>query len=185
MSEGNRCGLASEVSGSSEPLPVARALSSRSAEMLVRELVLSYRETVGPQCPGSGRRLSRPQDALSVLRSILEQESVETFGILCLSTRRSVLGYHAVSRGDLSSTVVHPREVFKVALLANAAAIVVGHNHPSGDPEPSQEDTALTRRLEDAGDLVGVPLLDHIIIGHNERYYSYRAAGMLRGGVSL
>jgi len=83
-----------------------------------------------------------------------------------------VIAYHEVSRGTLDSVLVHPREVFKAALLANAAAIVATHVHPSGGPTPSPDDVAVTRRLAAAGEILGIPLLDHIIIGDG-RYYSH------------
>jgi DNA repair protein RadC len=89
-----------------------------------------------------------------------------------------VIAYHEVSRGTLDATLVHPREVFKAALLANAATIVLAHNHPSGNPAPSPDDMALTRRLIDAGRLLGVDVLDHIVIGDG-RYVSFRERGWL------
>ena len=98
--------------------------------------------------------------------------------IMCLTTKHRVIAYHEVSRGILDSTLVHPREVFRAAILANAAGIVAGHNHPSGDPTPSPDDIALTRRLAAAGEVLGVPLLDHIIVGDG-RYYSFKEVGCL------
>jgi DNA repair protein RadC len=98
--------------------------------------------------------------------------------ILCLTTKHRVIAYHEVSRGTLDATLVHPREVFKVALLANAAAIILTHNHPSGDPSPSPDDVQLTRRLVEAGVLLGVEVLDHIIVGDG-RYYSFQEVGGL------
>ncbi len=83
-----------------------------------------------------------------------------------------------VSVGTLDASLVHPREVLKGLLLSNSAACIVAHNHPSGDPTPSQEDIALTRRLYDACQLVGVPVLDHVIIGTDGRYYSWKENGM-------
>jgi DNA repair protein RadC len=83
-----------------------------------------------------------------------------------------------VAIGSLSAAVVHPREVFKPAILANAAAVIVAHNHPSGDPEPSQEDKLLTRKLVLAGEALGIQVLDHVILGY-ERYYSFKDDGAL------
>jgi len=74
---------------------------------------------------------------------------------------------------------VHPREVFKAAILGNAAAIILFHNHPSGDPEPSREDRDLTRRLTDAGRILGIEVLDQVILGDEARYYSFKERGML------
>ena len=89
-----------------------------------------------------------------------------------------MIAYHEVSRGTLDATLVHPREVFKAALLANAAAIVLCHNHPSGESTPSRDDLQLTRRLVEAGTLLGVEVLDHIIVG-DARYYSFKQSGCL------
>lgn len=124
-------------------------------------------------------RLATPADAAVAFRCRLEFEPVEVFGVICLSTKHDVLGYHEVSRGTLDSTVVHPREVFKAAVMENAASVIVGHNHPSGDVTPSPEDVLLTRRLATAGQVLGIDLLDHVVIGANGRYYSFRAAGSM------
>ena len=100
------------------------------------------------------------------------------FGILCLSTKQHFIAWHEVSRGSLDTAHVHPREVFKAALLVNAAGIVGAHNHPSGDPSPSPDDSELTRRLAAAGELMCVPLIDHVIVGDG-RYYSFKEGGTL------
>jgi DNA repair protein RadC len=124
------------------------------------------------------RALSNPADAVAAFTALLQDEPAEVFGILCLTTKHCVIAYHEISRGTLDSTLVHPREVFKGALLANAAAIIGSHNHPSGDPTPSADDIELTRRLAAAGELLGIPVLDHIIIGEG-RYFSFKEAGRL------
>jgi DNA repair protein RadC len=120
-----------------------------------------------------------PKEAAADLCHRLADEPVEVFGVLCLTTKNDVIGYHEVSRGCLNASVVHPREVFKVAVLENAAAIVLGHNHPSGDPTPSPEDLVLTNRLKDAGVLLGIDVVDHIVVGHDGRYVSFREQGRL------
>ena len=125
-----------------------------------------------------GRNLGSPKETASALMTALQDQPGEVFAILCVSTKLSVIAYHEVSRGTLDATLVHPREVFKAALLANAAAIILTHNHPSGDPIPSADDVQLTRRLDDAGALLGVEVLDHIIIGDG-RYYSFNEGGRL------
>ena len=102
----------------------------------------------------------------------------EHFLMLPLDGKNRVLGFEVVSVGTLSASLVHPREVFKAAILANAAAIVVAHNHPSGDPTPSAEDRAITQRLKQAGELLGVRVLDHVVLGA-DRYYSFVDAGEL------
>src|SRR5437763_10650728 len=110
-----------------------------------------------------GRALDTPKASATVLMALLHDEPSEVFGILCLSTKHRVIAYHEVSRGTLDATLVHPREVFKAALLANAAAIIVCHNHPSGDPTPTADDIEVTRRLAATGQVVGIEVLDHIV----------------------
>ena len=94
------------------------------------------------------------------------------FAILCVTTKHRVIAYHEVSRGTLDSTVAHPREVFKAAIRASAAAVLFIHNHPSGDPTPSHDDFVITRRLEEAAELLQIKVLDHVIIG-DDSYYSF------------
>jgi DNA repair protein RadC len=112
------------------------------------------------------------------LVALLQDEPTEVFAILCLTTKYRVIAYHEVSRGTLDSTLVHPREVFKAALLANAAAIIVCHNHPSGDPTPTVEDIEVTRRLAATGQVVGIEVVDHIVVGDG-RYYSFKEGARL------
>lgn len=125
-----------------------------------------------------GRTLGAPKDAAAAFMATLQDEPAEVFAMICLTTKHRVIAYHEVSRGTLDATLVHPREVFKAALLVNAATIVVAHVHPSGLPTPSPDDIDLTRRLAAAGELLGVHLLDHIVIGDG-RYYSFKEAGRL------
>lgn len=89
-----------------------------------------------------------------------------------------MLGFHVVSVGALNVVMGHPREVFKPAILANAASVLLIHNHPSGDPEPSEEDIASTKQMIKAGELLGIPVLDHVIIGDGA-YYSFADAKIL------
>lgn len=125
-----------------------------------------------------GRALSSPKDAASTFMTLLQDEPAEVFAMLCLSTKHRVIAYHEVSRGTLDSTLVHPREVFKAAILANANAIVVCHCHPSGDPSPTLDDLEVTRRLVATGDLLGIAVLDHIVVGDG-RYYSFKEGGRM------
>ena len=107
--------------------------------------------------------VGRPEDALPILRPLVRDWLKEHFLLICLSARNTLLSVDLVSLGSLSASIVHPREVFKPAFLASAAGVIVAHNHPSGDPEPSPEDVAVTRRLQDVGTMFGVELLDHIV----------------------
>jgi len=147
--------------------------------MYVREMVLTYRARASPVGIDGRRPLGKPSDAALVLNALLSDQVVEVFGILCLTTKHRFQGYYEVSRGSLDATPVHPRDVFKAAIIANAAAVILAHNHPSGDPLPSSDDRDLTRRLVEVGNLIGVDVLDHIIVGHDGRYYSFKEAGGL------
>ena len=103
----------------------------------------------------------------------------EHFVVLLLNQKNRVIGVHTVSVGSLTASVVHPRETFKAAILANAAAIICGHNHPSGDCQPSKEDRAITARLVEGGKLLGIAVLDHVIIGDENKYFSFADEGLL------
>jgi len=108
----------------------------------------------------------------------LSQETKEHFVCCHLDNKNKLLCIETVSVGSLTASVVHPREVFKSALLSSAAALIVLHNHPSGDPEPSREDLDITRRLKEGAELLGLRLLDHVIIGHSGRYVSLADRGL-------
>jgi DNA repair protein RadC len=148
--------------------------------MKLRELTIRYavRKDQDGQPVIVGRALGRPSEAASALMALLQDEPSEVFVILCLTTKFHVIAYHEVGRGTLDTVLVNPREVFKAALLANAAAIVVAHNHPSGDPTPSPNDLDVTRRLAATGEVLGIAVLDHLVIGDG-RYYSFKEAGRL------
>ena len=105
-----------------------------------------------------------PDDVIALIGRKLRTESREHFVVLLLNARHECMAVETVSIGSLNASIVHPREVFRAAVLAAAANILVAHNHPSGDPEPSEEDIAITRRLAQVGELLGIGLLDHVVI---------------------
>jgi len=148
--------------------------------MKLRELTMRYsvKKDGDGQAVIVGRSITSPRDSAAALVALLQDEPTEVFAILCLTTKYRVIAYHEVSRGTLDSTLVHPREVFKAALLANAAAIIVCHNHPSGDPTPTADDVEVTRRLAATGQVVGIEVLDHIVVGDG-RYYSFKEGARL------
>ena len=126
---------------------------------------------------------AQPQfrDSASVahlLQAVLAGVDREHCLVLLLDRKNRLIGLNTVSIGSLTASVVHPREVFKPAILANAAAVIVAHNHPSGDPHPSQEDKLLTRKLVLAGEALSIQVLDHLVLGHG-RSYSFKDAGEL------
>ena len=124
------------------------------------------------------RKISSPQDCEKLLRDYLDNTDREEFIILALDTKNQPIAIHTVSIGTLNSSLVHPREVYKMAILSNAASIILSHNHPSGDTKPSQEDISITKRLSECGNIFGIQVLDHIIIGDNE-YTSFKDKGLL------
>ena len=111
------------------------------------------------------RTISSPKDAYEMIKEQLEGLDREQFIIACLNTKNEPTNISVVSVGTLNKAIVHPREVFKTAILSNAASIMAFHNHPSGETTPSQQDIQLTNRLYEAGELLGIKLLDHLIIG--------------------
>ena len=106
----------------------------------------------------------------------------EHFWILGLNTKNVIQYADLISLGSLSSAIVHPRETFRLAVMKATANIIIGHNHPSGDTQPSQEDILLTRRLCQAGEILGINVLDHVIIGSVGNYFSFRDNGMMNKG---
>ncbi len=103
----------------------------------------------------------------------------EQFVVMALDTKHKVIGLNVVSVGSLSMSIVHPREVFKPAILLNASATILAHNHPSGDCSPSAEDRALTTRLRAGGELLGIPVLDHLILSEDGIHFSFADSGCL------
>ena len=128
----------------------------------------------GPRHPRSAPPRNRPGTCCRAMR----RRPTETFGLLALDVRQRLKREVVVSSGCLTSSLVHPREVFQEAIVSRAAALVLFHNHPSGDPEPSAEDLALTRRLVSAGALLGIQVLDHLVLGAG-RYVSLKERGVI------
>lgn len=122
-----------------------------------------------------------PRDGANIIKTVLNTDELpnEHFIMLSLSTKNEVIGFHTIFVGTLNASIVHPREIFQQALLNNAASIIVAHNHPSGDPTPSQEDISITRRLVEAGKILGIELLDHLILGHGDKFVSLKEKGYL------
>lgn len=116
--------------------------------------------------------LSCPQDVADFLMPRLRYAAKEQFVVILLNGKNKVIGTEVVSEGSLSSSIVHPREVYAPAILHHAAVIMVAHNHPSGDPKPSLEDEEVTRMLSRSGKVLGIPMIDHVIIGDGN-YYSF------------
>jgi len=118
-----------------------------------------------------------PEDVDRLVRARLKGKKKEFFLALLLDTRNQLIRVAEIAVGSLDTSIVHPREVFREAISASAAAVIFVHNHPSGDPEASEDDIKLTRRLAEAGELVGIEVLDHIIIG-DRKFFSLKREGL-------
>ncbi|MWC28746.1 RadC family protein [Paenibacillus sp. MMS18-CY102] len=122
--------------------------------------------------------IKRPQDAAELIMDELRYQSKEHFMCLFLNTKNQVVAKELLSVGTLNASLVHPREVFREAIKRSSASIICAHNHPSGDPTPSPEDITLTKRLSEVGDLIGIEVLDHLIIGDG-KFVSLKEHGLL------
>ncbi len=127
---------------------------------------------------GGRPSIREPGDAAAMVMEEMRHLDREHFCALMLNTKNRVLARETISIGTLNSSVIHPRELFKMAIRRNASAVILVHNHPSGDPTPSMEDREITRRLQDAGSIIGIEVLDHIIIGDN-KFVSFKDKGMI------
>ena len=123
-------------------------------------------------------KISSPKDSANILKDFIGENDREALAVLTLDTKNKITSITIASVGSLNSSIVHPREIFKTAILANAASIIIGHNHPSGDASPSKEDISITLRLKECGKILGIELLDHIIIGDDNNYISLKEKGL-------
>ncbi|WAM22651.1 MAG: DNA repair protein RadC (plasmid) [Candidatus Methanoperedens sp.] len=121
-------------------------------------------------------KINSPEDVYRRLYPTMRESKKEHFVELCLDTKNQVIREDTVSIGSLNANIVHPREVFRTALIESAAHIIVSHNHPSGDPTPSSEDIEITKKLVETGKIMGIDVLDHVIIGDG-RHFSMKEAG--------
>lgn len=125
------------------------------------------------------RKVSSPQDAVDLCRKFLNNLPEERMISISLNTKNEFNNVTTVSIGTLNSSLAHPREIYKVAVMSNASSIIIAHNHPSGNPDPSKEDIDITKRLKEAGEILGIRLLDHIIIGEEARFVSLKEMDIL------
>lgn len=174
---------ASHLPSGRRPAMPSISPDSRTRRHRVREFVCTYRtlrDDQGQAVRLPSEALSDPRTAAATLAPLLANETVEVFAVACLSTRHRLLAWHVLSRGTRSSTSISMPDVFVPACLTpGTTALLVVHNHPSGDPTPSPDDARLTLRLAQAADILDVPLLDHLIVGDAGRYFSFRESGTL------
>ncbi len=115
----------------------------------------------------SNKKISSPDDIAEIFIPLLRDEVKEKFYVVCLNSANRIIKYETISVGNLNSSVVHAREVFKIAIESNSANIILLHNHPSGNPEPSADDISITKKLVEAGKIIDIQIFDHIIIAGN------------------
>ena len=151
-------GASLEELSSVRGIGIAKAAQIKAAVELANR-VDGYSET------GARPLLKTPEDVAALVKSRLKEKKKEYFLAVLLDTRNQLIKTAEISIGSLDSSIVHPREVFKEAISASAAAVIFVHNHPSGDTEASEDDIRLTKRLAEAGEIVGIDVLDHVIIG--------------------
>lgn len=124
------------------------------------------------------RKISTPKDAMELVNGFLEYCDREQLVVCSLDTKNQPTAMEVVSVGTVNSSLIHPREVFKTSILSNASSVIIFHNHPSGDPTPSEEDKNITRRLKEAGQILGIEVLDHIIVA-DDKFCSLKEKGFL------
>ena len=112
----------------------------------------------------SNKKIGSPQDIAEIFIPLLRDEIKEKFIVVCLNSANKIIKYETISVGNLNSSIVHPREIFKVAIDCSSASIILIHNHPSGNPDPSNEDIAITKKVVEAGKIIDIPVFDHLII---------------------
>ncbi len=120
-------------------------------------------------------KMTAPERVVELVKGMMLEDK-EAFILLSLNSKNGVIAIRTISIGSLNANIVHPREVFKAAIFDSANGIIVAHNHPSGDPTPSREDIEITKKLVESGAFLGIPLLDHVIIG-DDKYHSMKEAG--------
>jgi len=172
-------GTASALTGASrEEIRKSARISLRQASLLFAVLLLGRKLCSYPL--RAGQHFSNSRDLFERYKARLFAAQKEYFLSLHLNSKNQLIREVLVSIGSLSTSVVHPREVYAAAVRDSTAALIFLHNHPSGDPEPSKEDHDCTRRLLSAGKILGIRVLDHIVFGHND-YFSFADAGLLQG----
>ncbi|MFC1900223.1 DNA repair protein RadC [Chloroflexota bacterium] len=164
------------AAASLEELARVKGIGPAKASQIKAAFELANRLEGYPE-PGKKTLVKTPEEVVSLVKGRLKDKKKEHFQVLLLDTRSQLIKIAEVSVGSLDTSIVHPREVFKEAISASAASVLFVHNHPSGDPSPSEDDIKLTERLCQAGEVMGIEVLDHIIIADN-KYVSLKREGI-------
>ncbi|TYP57617.1 RadC family protein [Thermosediminibacter litoriperuensis] len=174
--DGGKTGLEFVARAGIEELSKIKGIGPAKAVQIKAAVELGRR--ISAFCRSDDIVISSPVDVKKLLMEEMRFLEKEHFKVILLNVKNRVISIEEISIGSLNSSIVHPREVFKPAIKRSSAAIILVHNHPSGDPTPSREDIEITRRLVEAGRILGIDVLDHVIIG-NPSYVSFKEKGLL------
>ena len=159
-----------------EELSQIKGIGLAKAAQIKACFELGKREELEPELKNFD--IKDPEAVVKAIRASIKDKAKEHFKLILLNPRNKIIGISTISIGTLNASLVHPREVFKDAIMHSAASVVLAHNHPSGDPEPSEDDIKITKRLIEAGKILGVEVIDHIIIGKNG-FFSFKEKGLI------
>jgi DNA repair protein RadC len=159
-----------------EELSQIKGIGLAKAAQIKASFELGRREELEPELKNFD--IKDPESVVKAIRASIKDKAKEHFKLILLNPRNKIIGISTISIGTLNASLVHPREVFKDAIMHTAASVVLAHNHPSGDPEPSEDDITITKRLIEAGKILGVEVIDHIIVGKNG-FFSFKEKGLI------
>jgi DNA repair protein RadC len=159
-----------------EELSQIKGIGLAKAAQIKACFELGRREDLEPELKNFD--IKEPETVVKAVRASIKDKAKEHFKLILLNPRNKIIGISTISVGTLNASLVHPREVFKDAIMHSAASVVLAHNHPSGDPEPSEDDIKITKTLVDSGKILGIEVLDHIIIG-KESFKSFKEEGLI------
>lgn len=159
-----------------EELSQIKGIGLAKAAQIKACFELGKREELEPELKNFD--IKDPEAVVKAIRASIKDKAKEHFKLILLNPRNKIIGISTISIGTLNASLVHPREVFKDAITHSAASVVLAHNHPSGDPEPSEDDLKITKKLVDSGQILGIEVLDHIVIGKNN-FCSFKERGLI------
>jgi len=159
-----------------EELSQIKGIGLAKAAQIKACFELGRREELEPELKNFD--IKDPEAVVKAIRASIKDKAKEHFKLILLNPRNKIIGISTISIGTLNASLVHPREVFKDAITHSAASVVLAHNHPSGDPEPSEDDLTITKRLIEAGRILGIEVMDHIIIAKNG-FFSFKEKGLI------
>lgn len=165
------------MNASEDELKLIRGIGAVKARQLAA--ILEFVKKVNAPVVDKRVIIRSPQDVYGLMRPYMEYLQTEHFCIVGLSTKNHVLFQETISQGTLNASLIHPREVFKPLIKRACASVLLVHNHPSSDPTPSKEDIELTKKLVEAGELLGIQVLDHVVVGGNGQYVSFKEKGLI------